>query len=163
MSIKVLVVGLAGMLFIPAACAPASITPDVDASPVAVSSPSVMACPAPPVLPEEVPAVQVMPPVGTMAENLSPTGVLVQYLELEPNVAELGTNVTVEITLKNTGTGPIVYPLDVKIEGTTVKTQDIALAGGESQNLTLTISAPIRDGVYHVSAGDIYRELDAWS
>lgn len=160
MSIKVLVVVLAGMLFVPAACAPALIAPGAAASPLAVSSPSVLVCPVPPVAAEQGLEVPAAVPVSN---QYVPGDIIAQYLVLEPNIVELGANVTLSVTVTNTGQQQGTYHLAVKIDGTVVKTQDVILAGGESRTLALTFTAPVLDGVYHVSVSDLYRELDVWS
>lgn len=72
---------------------------------------------------------------------------------------EPGANVTVSVKVTNTGGQPGTYTMVVKIDGVTVKTQDVTLAGGTSKVVNLTIVAG-KLGTYKISIGPLECTMD---
>lgn len=74
-------------------------------------------------------------------------------------MAEPGDNVTVVVKVTNTGGQPGTYTLVLKVNGETIKTQDVTLAGGASQQVKLPITAG-KIGIYTISIGQLTRKLE---
>lgn len=72
---------------------------------------------------------------------------------------EPGDNVTVSVKVTNTGGQQGIYPVVLKVDGVTVKTQDVTLAGGTSQMVNLTIVAG-KIGSYKISIGPLESNMD---
>ena len=70
-----------------------------------------------------------------------------------------GYNVTVSVKVTNTGGQQGTYTVVVKVDGTTVTTQDVTLAGGTSKVVNLTIVAG-KVGTYTISIGPLECKMD---
>lgn len=78
---------------------------------------------------------------------------------MDGGMAEPGDNVTVVVKVTNTGGQPGTYTVVLKVDGTTIKTQDVTLAGGASQQVNLPITAD-KIGTYTISIGQLTRKLE---
>ncbi len=71
---------------------------------------------------------------------------------------EPGDDVTVSVKVANTGGQRGTYTVVLKVNGETIKTQDVTLAAGASQVANLTIVAG-KVGTYEVTVGNLTGKL----
>jgi len=67
---------------------------------------------------------------------------------------EPGDNVTVSVKVTNTGGQQGTYKVVLKVDDVTIKTQDVTLAGGASQQVNLTMVAG-KVGSYTLKIGEL--------
>ncbi len=71
-------------------------------------------------------------------------------LAISPTEVDIGQSVTISVLVANTGDFTDSYEVTLKIDDVAVATQDVTLAGGDSQTLTFT-TAKDADGTYTVN------------
>jgi hypothetical protein len=74
---------------------------------------------------------------------------------ISPNPANVGDNITISCVVKNTGDASGTYALELKINDTVTKTQEVTLVAGASQTVNFDITAG--------SPGNYLVELGNWS
>jgi uncharacterized membrane protein len=74
-------------------------------------------------------------------------------LQVTPSVAGSGEDVTVTVSVENTGTEAGDTDAELLVNGTVVSTQSVSLDAGEESTVTFTISEE-EAGTYEVQVGD---------
>jgi hypothetical protein len=145
----------------PTASAASATTPVPSAATPSMSTPAtqtqVAPSPAAPVQATPAPAQAPMTP----APNAGPTAFVVSKLEVSPDQAGPGENVTVVFDVKNTGVQQGTDTLVIDVDGVQVATQDVTLAAGSDQVVNIDIIVPAV-GTHTISVGDLAVKLTSY-
>ena len=145
-TIRVMVILLVGLLLALVACAPASVTPT---TPTPTPTPT-------PTTPTPTPTPTPAGPAAFTDGAFTISDMRIEFGAM--GMAEPGDDVKVVVKVMNTGGQQGTYTLVLKVDGTTVKTQDVTLAGGASQRVTFYITA--HDGIHTVIIGNLTGTLE---
>jgi hypothetical protein len=93
--------------------------------------------------------------VGACAK---PAAFEVTSLNISPSEATVGETVSIAAEVSNIGGSAGTYTAVLTVDGATVETEDVALAGGESQTVTFSL---VKDtpGTYQVGIGELTSTL----
>jgi len=104
---------------------------------------------APPPAPTPAP-----PPTPTpTTPTPTPAAFATSALTISPSTVKLGDMATVKVTVTNNGEKTDTYKVELKVDGATVNSTDVTLAGGASQNVTLTCPLSLAVGTHVVMIG----------
>lgn len=161
---RVIAIPLIGVLVILGACAsPAAVTPAAPAPAATMPATPEHAAtmPATPVAAAPTPATPT--PVATAPIVTAPvpgkTAFVASELRMDPETIVEGDNVTISVKVTNTGKERGTYTVVLKLNGDTVKTQDVTLDGGSSGKVALTV-VPEAAGEYKVTIEQLTAKLD---
>ena len=82
------------------------------------------------------------------------TGFVLSNLGLDPEMPDVGEDVTVSVKVTNTGGQQGTYKVVVKVNDVIAGTQDVSLAAGASQIVNVHIKAPNKEGTFTITVGD---------
>ncbi len=88
----------------------------------------------------------------TLMAHTRPASLKVMSLDLTPNEIAPGGTVTASIVVNNTGDFNGIYPIELKLDGVSLQTRSINLAGGTSETVTFTVTSDII-GEHQISIG----------
>ncbi len=99
------------------------------------------------------PPTQTTTPPPTTTPPAAGAGFAVSGLDVSPGMPDVGEAVVVSFKVTNNGQAG-TYHAEVKIDGTSVATQDIPLAAGETKVVNVPAKAPAKEGSFTFSVGD---------
>jgi hypothetical protein len=82
----------------------------------------------------------------------APAAFTVSALTISPSQVSVGEEVSISVTVTNTGDLAGTYTVTLKINGIVENTENVTLAGGATMVVTFTISEDI-EGTYNVEVG----------
>ena len=87
------------------------------------------------------------------------TGFVLSNMGLDPEMPDVGEDVTVSVKVTNTGGQQGTYKVVVKLDDVIAGTQDVNLAAGASQVVNVHIKAPSKEGTFTVTVGNQKRSM----